>query len=118
VRDVTWGGLLLNCHSHQPTAALSPTSSAIVCVSSTIVAIGGGPIARDEFLVARRSGVRCVFYAADMPHDAHSPDADYRGALQKAIDEEKRWRTLKFGVGNTKPYLQAAAVDNLFSYTM
>lgn len=62
VRDATWGGRLPG------STRLAPTSAAIVSVSREIVAIGGGDIARDELLEARRRGKPVRFIAADMNH--------------------------------------------------
>ena len=49
VEDALWGGLL------KGTTRLSPTSEAIVENSDIVVGIGGGEIARDELIAARRS---------------------------------------------------------------
>lgn len=88
VPDRSWGGL-------QPdTGALSPTSQAIVSVSDAIVAIGGGEIARDEWLAAQRLGKRVTFIPADLNHEAARDKArqrgqpepvDFRGAAHAAL---------------------------------
>jgi hypothetical protein len=84
VEDETWGGVLPN------STELSPTSRAMVEYSDTIVAIGGGDIARDELLAAHKSGKPVRFIAADMNHaiareKAHragrDPPTDFRSAL-------------------------------------
>lgn len=74
VRDATWGGLLPG------SAELSPTSEAMVGVSSRFVAIGGGEVTRDEFLAARRQGKDARFVAADMNHAIAIDKATKRGA--------------------------------------
>jgi len=88
VRDTTWGGRLPN------SSALSPTSTAIVQASRTIVAIGGGAIARDEMTAARRAGKRVIFVPADMDHERAREAArskgqpvptDFRGAARAAF---------------------------------
>jgi hypothetical protein len=47
---------------------LSSTSQAIVDNSTFFVAIGGGDVARDELLAARRAGKPVTFIPADMNH--------------------------------------------------
>jgi len=88
VEDATWGGVLPGSRS------LSPTSKAMLAASHTIVAIGGGEVARDEFLAARRTGKKTRFIAADMNHQAAIDKAlkkgqgaptDFRGALAAAL---------------------------------
>jgi NADPH:quinone reductase-like Zn-dependent oxidoreductase len=83
VRDATWGGLLPG------TQVLSPTSTAMVESSDVVVAIGGGEIARDELIAARRAGKRVEFLPADMNHEiaretaltrGEPPPNDFRGA--------------------------------------
>jgi hypothetical protein len=69
VPDPTWGGFL------QGTATLSPTSQAMVEISDVLVAIGGGDVARDEIIAARRLGKSVEFIPADLNH---------RQALDKA----------------------------------
>ena len=85
-----WGGLTPGG------AELSPTSTAIVSVSSTIVGIGGGDIARDEMLAARRYGKSVTFVPADMNHriarekalkNNTPPPADFRGAAHDALTQ-------------------------------
>lgn len=63
VRDASWGGL------DATTGRLSPTSQAMVEVSSEIVGIGGGDVARDEMSAARRAQKRVVYIPADMNHE-------------------------------------------------
>lgn len=62
VKDATWGGFVSG------TERLSPTSQAMVENSDVVVAIGGGEVARDELIAAKRSGKRVQFIAADMNH--------------------------------------------------
>lgn len=62
VKDSTWGGWL------PEKGELSSTSQAIVDNSTFFVAIGGGDVARDELLAARRAGKPVTFIPADMNH--------------------------------------------------
>jgi hypothetical protein len=87
VEDATWGGLLKG-------RRLSPTSEAIVENSDIIVGIGGGEIARDELIAARRLGKKVRFIPADMDHQKARESArkkgvpepaDFRGAAQAAF---------------------------------
>ncbi|MFT3803342.1 MAG: hypothetical protein QM766_19285 [Burkholderiaceae bacterium] len=84
VQDTQWGGIVSG------TDRLSPTSQTIVDVSTALFAIGGGDVARDEYLAARRLGKRTEFIAADMNHRIAREKAarkglpeptDFRGAL-------------------------------------
>ena len=88
VKDVTWGGFVSG------TEKLSPTSRAIVENSDVIVAIGGGEVARDELIVARRLGKHVEFIPADMNHQiahdkalkkAEPAPTDFRGAAASAF---------------------------------
>ncbi len=83
VEDATWGGFVAG------TKELSPTSKAMVENSDVIVAIGGGEIARDELLSAKRLGKKIRFIPADMNHQKARDSArkkklpepsDFRGA--------------------------------------
>ena len=83
VRDETWGGVLPG------TDKLSPTSTAMVEGSDVLVAIGGGEVARDELVAAKRAGKRVEFIPADMNHQiardkarkkGEPPPTDFRGA--------------------------------------
>lgn len=88
VPDSSWGGV-------QPgTGELSPTSQAIVANSTALVAIGGGDVARDELLAARRAGKPVTFIAADMNHQIARAKArskgrpeptDFRGSAHAAL---------------------------------
>jgi hypothetical protein len=62
VEDSAWGGYL------NGTSRLSPTSEAMVENSNIVVGIGGGEVARDELLAAKRSGKQVHFFPADMNH--------------------------------------------------
>lgn len=62
VKDPTWGGLL------EGTDQLSPTSTAMVISSDVMVGIGGGEVARDEMLAAKRLNKDVRFIPADMNH--------------------------------------------------
>ncbi len=88
VEDATWGGYL------EGTERLSPTSEAMVENSSIVVGIGGGEVARDELLEARRSGKAVRFLPADMNHEKARenarrkglpPPTDFRGAAHLAF---------------------------------
>ncbi len=68
VVDPTWGGRLPGDDGR-----LSPTSAAIVEISTALVVIGGGAVARDEALAARRRGKPVSFFPADR---AHGPARD------------------------------------------
>jgi hypothetical protein len=83
VEDSAWGGLVPG------TEELSPTSKAMVENSAVIIGIGGGEVARDELLAARRSGKKVHFIPADMNHQKARESArkkklpeptDFRGA--------------------------------------
>jgi hypothetical protein len=62
VEDATWGGFLADGDR------LSPTSEAMVASSDLMIGIGGGEVARDELLAARRAGKQVRYFAADMNH--------------------------------------------------
>ena len=88
VADDRWGGFLPG------TRELSPTSAAMVGVSTRLVAIGGGEVARDELLAAKTLGKRVDFIAADMNHRVAVKRAasrgepfpgDFRGAADAAM---------------------------------
>jgi hypothetical protein len=63
VPDNSWGGGRVGGEER-----LSPTSEAIVALSSAFVGIGGGDVARDEQSSARQRGKPVVFIPADMNH--------------------------------------------------
>jgi hypothetical protein len=88
VKDDSWGGFIPG------TQNLSPTSKAMVENSDVIVAIGGGEVARDELIAAKRSGKHVQFIAADMNHQIardkarkknRPPPTDFRGAAASAF---------------------------------
>ena len=93
VKDASWGGFL------EGTERLSPTSAVMVDVSDRIVAVGGGDVARDELIAAKRAGKNVTFIAADMNHaiareralKAGQPaPTDFRGAAGAALDRAPR----------------------------
>lgn len=93
IEDESWGGTIPG------TTTLSPTSAVIVAVSDRIVAIGGGDVARDEFMAARRLGKQVEFFPADVNHanararaakNKQPAPTDFRGALGMALAAEKR----------------------------
>ena len=88
IHDRQWGGRLAD------SKRLSPTSAAMVANSTTLVAIGGGDIARDELLAARHAGKPVTFIAADMNHQIARDKAqkkglpeptDFRGSAHTAL---------------------------------
>jgi hypothetical protein len=91
VEDATWGGYL-DDGEH-----LSPTSTAMVAISDVVIGIGGGAVARDELLAARRMGKEVRFIAADMNHakarekagkKGLPPPQDFRGAAHEVFGAE------------------------------
>jgi hypothetical protein len=76
VPDSTWGGEL------PQGGGLAPTSTAVVGVSDEVVGIGGGAIARDELLAARRAGKPVTFIPADMNHARAREKARRKGKPQ------------------------------------
>jgi len=96
VKDTTWGGRSAD------TDELSPTSAAIVGVSSLMIGIGGGDIARDEMLAAKEAGRPVIFIPADMNHAnarakaAKRGDAeptDFKGSAHAAFAIQRRGPT-------------------------
>jgi len=88
VEDATWGGYVPG------TKRLSPTSKAMVENSRIVVGIGGGEVARDELLEAKRLGKAVRFVPADMNHEKAQDTArrkgmpqptDFRGAAHLAF---------------------------------
>ena len=88
VRDDTWGGRVPG------SAELSPTSAAIVALSSSFVAIGGGDVTRDEMIAARNAGKPVTFIPADLSHETAREKArkkgepeptDFRGSAHAAL---------------------------------
>jgi hypothetical protein len=74
VEDPTWGGYL------KGTDRLSPTSETMVENSDFVVAIGGGEVARDELLTAKRSGKQVRYFPAEMNHQKAQDAARKKGA--------------------------------------
>jgi hypothetical protein len=92
VKDATWGGFVTG------TKELSPTSKAMVENSQIIVGIGGGEVARDELIEAKRLGKNVRFIPADMNHQKARDSArkkklaepsDFRGAAGGVFAKEK-----------------------------
>jgi hypothetical protein len=88
VEDPTWGGFVAG------TKELSPTSKAMVENSDVIIGIGGGEVARDEPVSAKRLGKKVRFIPADMNHQKARESArkkklpeptDFRGAAHAAF---------------------------------
>jgi hypothetical protein len=88
VEDATWGGYVPG------TKRLSPTSKAMVENSRIVVGIGGGEVARDELVEAKRMGKSVRFLPADMNHNKAEDTArrkgvprptDFRGAAHLAL---------------------------------
>jgi len=73
VEDATWGGFL------EDGDRLSPTSTAMVENSDVLIAIGGGEIARDELMAAKRTGKEVRFFPADMNHQKAREKAQKKG---------------------------------------
>ncbi|MEZ5932209.1 MAG: hypothetical protein R3F54_09700 [Alphaproteobacteria bacterium] len=73
IEDESWGGCLDDGET------LAPTSALMVEVSDTMIAIGGGTIARDEFSAAKRRGRKTAFIPADMNHEAAREKARRKG---------------------------------------
>jgi hypothetical protein len=98
VLDKSWGGFL------EDGETLSPTSACMVAVSDVMVAIGGGAVARDELLEARRRSKKIVVHAADMNHETARKKAekrgrpeptDFRGAATEALAQyQPNWLRL------------------------
>ena len=93
IKDSTWGGRLPDKDE------LSPTSQAIIDNSTFFVAIGGGNVARDELLAARRAGKPLTFIPADMNHAKARAKArkrnlpeptDFRGSAHTIFGEESK----------------------------
>ena len=92
VKDASWGGFMLG------TEQLSPTSTAMIESADLIVAIGGGEVARDELLAAKRRGKKVQFIPADMNHELAQEKArkkglkaptDFRGAADGVFQPAK-----------------------------
>ena len=88
VEDSTWGGFVAG------TKELSPTSKAMVENSDIIIGIGGGEVARDELVSAKRLGKKVRFIPADMNHQKARESArkkklpeptNFRGAANAAF---------------------------------
>ena len=95
VRDKWWGGYI------EDGRTLSPTSTAMVGCSDLMIGIGGGTVARDELLEAKRLGKKVTFFAADMNHEIAiqqarekglEPPTDFRGEAFDAMNLTPRTR--------------------------
>ena len=73
VEDETWGGFV------KDDDRLSPTSTAMVKNSAFLIGIGGGEVARDELLAAKRLGKKVRFIPADMNHQKAREEAKKKG---------------------------------------
>lgn len=73
VEDAAWGGFLAGSDQ------LSPTSTAMVANSDVLIGIGGGEVARDELMAAKRSGKEIRFIPADMNHQKALDRAQKKG---------------------------------------
>lgn len=73
VEDATWGGFL------EASDRLSPTSMAMVQNSSIVIGIGGGAVARDEMVAAKRLGKEVRFIPAEMNHNKARAKAQKKG---------------------------------------
>jgi len=73
VGDATWGGFI------DGGDRLSPTSKAMVENSDVLIGIGGGEIARDELLAAKRAGKEVRFFPADVNHQKAREKAKKKG---------------------------------------
>ena len=73
VPDASWGGYL------PQTEQLSPTSTAMVEVSHIIIGMGGGAVARDELLAAKKLGKAVRFFPAEMNHAIVRAEANETG---------------------------------------
>lgn len=92
VKDASWGGFMSG------TDQLSPTSTAMIESADLIVAIGGGEVARDELIAAKRLGKMVQFIPADMNHELAQEKArkkrlpvpsDFRGAAAVVFQSAK-----------------------------
>jgi hypothetical protein len=75
-KDNSWGGQVPG------TNHLLPTSVAIVETSTSFIAIGGGDVARDEMLAARKAGKPVTFIPADMNHKIDREKAQKKGQAE------------------------------------
>ncbi len=88
IDDDSWGG-------SRNDGTLSPTSVAMAGAADDIIAIGGGPIARDEIEAARKLGKTIHYAAADMNHAAalenarrkgEAPPTEFKGAVHELFE--------------------------------
>ena len=90
IQDREWGGVI--------NGEISPTSEVMVSISDKVYAIGGGLVAKDEFMASKKLGKEVHFIPAEMNHEraidkAHkkgrSKPIDFRGGLEKFLAQEK-----------------------------
>lgn len=92
VEDDTWGGCLPG------TDELSPTSAAMVGVSDSVVAIGGGQVTADELAAAIRMGLDVRFFPADLDHQRaiDAAEVEHRAApINFSGAAARAWATLR-----------------------
>jgi hypothetical protein len=73
VEDKTWGGFI------EGGSKLSPTSTEMVENSDMLIGIGGGAVARDELVAAKRLEKEVLFFPADMNHQKAREKAKKKG---------------------------------------
>jgi hypothetical protein len=76
VKENRWGGKVPG------TNHLSPTSAAIVEISTSFIAVGRGDVARDEMLPARQAEKPVIFIPADMNHKIARKKAQKKGQAE------------------------------------
>lgn len=74
IKDKTYGGFI-----DKNKETLSPTSEIMVNSSNILVALGGGTISHDEFLMAKKRGKKVAFYQFDSNHSKVSKKSSYHG---------------------------------------
>ena len=91
VKDETWGGILKDADR------LSPTSQAMVSSTDVMIGIGGGEVARDEMVAAKKLGKSVRFIPADVNHKNaierarkrnQAVPTDFRGAAHEAFGDK------------------------------
>lgn len=90
VADDAWGGYIDESHT------LSPTSRVMVEASDEMICIGGGSIARDEYMTAEKLNKSVRFEEADMNHawavekarrKGEPEPRDFRGLLHEYLEQ-------------------------------
>lgn len=91
VQDRTYGGFI-----DKNQEILSPTSEIMVSSSDILVALGGGKISHDEFLMAKKRGKKVAFYPFDSNHSKYLKKSakhgdpvptDFSSPVAEAADE-------------------------------